>query len=129
LFVKPPAGRQEGTMRWLARAALAVLGSMTSVFIACAYGVPWRYEKSGHVRDAASKQGIPGILVSCEVAGTGRMDARTDVDGAFFLGVDGCDALAFADVDGAANGTYAPASVPFTAVDERDMVVELDPAQ
>src|SRR5512133_348054 len=116
-------------MRWLTRAALAALGSMTSVFIACAYGVPWRYEKSGHVRDAASKQGIPGIRVSCEVAGASRENTRTGADGAFLLGVDGCDALGFSDVDGAANGTYAGTTIPFTAADERDMLVELDPAQ
>ncbi len=41
--------------------------------------------------------------------------------------MDACGALASSDVDGAANGTYAPASVPFTPQDESGMVVELDP--
>ncbi len=115
-------------MRWLARAALAALGSVTTLFIACAYGVPWRYSKSGHVLDAVTKQGIPGIQVAC-VGGQGEVlrDTRSAAGGAFSLGVDACEALTFADVDGAANGTYAPASVPFTPLDDSGMVVELDP--
>jgi hypothetical protein len=117
-------------MRWLMRAALAALGSMTSVFIACAYGVPWRYEKQGTVRDAVTKAGIPGVSVACTspAAGGGVVaTTRTDDAGRFSLGVDGCGALAFSDVDGAANGTYASATVAFTPSDERDMIVELDP--
>ncbi len=115
-------------MRWLARAALAALGSVTTLFIACAYGVPWRYSKSGHVLDATTRQGIAGIQVAC-VDGQGQVlrDTRSAADGVFSLGVDACDALAFADVDGADTGAYAPASVPFTPQDESGMVVELDP--
>src|SRR5512133_1792119 len=118
-------------MRWLARAALAALGSMTSVFIACAYGVPWRYSKSGHVLDSATKQGIPGISVACVggVLGAQQVvkETTTGVSGGWALGVDGCDALVFADVDGAENGAYAGTTVPFTPDDQQDLVVELDP--
>src|SRR5512141_2452023 len=106
-------------MRWLARAALAALGSVTTFFIACAYGVRWSYEKSGHVLDAATRRGIPGIAVACVAAdGHPSNEARTGAGGAFSLGVDTCAALTFADVDGAENGAYAPASLPFTPGDE-----------
>jgi hypothetical protein len=119
-------------MRWLARAALAALGSMTSFFIACAYGVPWRYDKSGHVVDATTRQGIAGIRVACtaaDVPGTPRIvqETRTGPSGEFHLGVDACDALDVADVDGAENGSYAGTTLPFTPADEYDLVVELDP--
>jgi hypothetical protein len=115
-------------MRWLARAALAALGTVTTFFIACAYGVPWRYSKSGHVLDAASRRGIAGIQVACvDAQGQAVRETRSTSDGAFSLGVDACEALAFADVDGAANGAYAPLTLPFTPQDESDIVVELDP--
>lgn len=116
-------------MRWLARAALAALGSMTSFFIACAYGVPWRYEKAGRVLDATTQQGIGGISVACvDDVGAPLHATRTGPTGAFHLGVDACAALAFADVDGAENGAYLGASLPFTPGDERDLVVELEPS-
>lgn len=117
-------------MRWLARAALAALGSFSSVFIACAYGTPWRYTKSGHVLDAGTKQGIPGIQVACvDAASIVMRQTMTGASGRFELGLDvECDALAFTDVDGAENGAYAAASLPFASDDEPDLVVELTPA-
>jgi hypothetical protein len=115
-------------MRWLARAALAALGSVTTLFIACAYGVPWRYSKSGHVLDATTRQGITGIQVACvDAQGQAVRETRSASGGVFSLGVDSCDALAFSDVDGAANGAYAPTTVPFTPQDESGMVVALEP--
>jgi hypothetical protein len=114
-------------MRWLARAALAALGSVVSVFIACAYGVPYRFVKTGRVVDATTAQGIPGIRVGC-VLGGGMAEARTsDAEGRFALEIEStCDALAFDDVDGAQNGAYASKSLPFTEGDEYDLLVELD---
>lgn len=116
-------------MRWLARAALAALGSVVTVFIACAYGVPWRYVKAGRVLDAATGQGIPGIRAGCRLgAGLVSYDVA-DADGDFELHVDSrCDELRFDDVDGAANGAYASTALPFTDGDELDLVVELEPA-
>lgn len=115
-------------MRWLARAALAALGSVTTFFIACAYGVRWSYEKSGRVLDAGTRQGIPGIAVACAAPqGPPYNETRTGAGGAFSLGVDTCAALTFTDVDGAENGAYAPVTVPFAPGDESGVIVEMGP--
>jgi hypothetical protein len=39
----------------------------------------------------------------------------------------GCDAIVFEDVDGAANGAYASASLPFVEADELELLVALEP--
>jgi hypothetical protein len=115
-------------MRWLARVALAALSSVVSVFMACAYGTPWRYVKSGRVVGAGTSVGIPGIQVGCALGGELATFVTTEADGQFTLGVaDTCDDLRFTDVDGAANGEYQAAVLPFTAADEHDLLVELDP--
>src|SRR5512139_787180 len=116
-------------MRWLARIALGALGSVVSVFIACAYGTPWRYVKAGRVVAAGTAEGIPGIEVGC-VLGGGLADvASTDAGGRFTLHVDrSCDEVTFADVDGAQNGAYVDAALAFVAADELDLLVELERA-
>jgi hypothetical protein len=116
-------------MRWLARAALAALGSVVSVFIACAYGVPYRFVKTGRVVDATIAQGIPGIRVGCVVGGAVHESGSSDPEGRFALEIEStCDALAFDDVDGAQNGAYVSKALPFIEGDERDLLVELDPS-
>jgi hypothetical protein len=116
-------------MRWLARAALAALGSVVSVFIACAYGTPWRYVKEGRVVDATTGEGIPGIQAGCLLAGGLVSSDLSDGEGRFALRVDSrCDEVGFTDVDGADNGAYAPQALPFTEGDETDLLIELEPA-
>src|SRR5512140_485932 len=115
-------------MRWLTRAALAALSSVVSVFIACAYGTPWRYVKSGRVVGVGTSVGIPGIRVGCAVGATFSDVANTDADGLFTLHVeDACDEVRFTDVDGAANGAWQETVLPFVAADETGLLVELDP--
>jgi hypothetical protein len=115
-------------MRWLARAALAALSSFVSVFIACAYGTPWRYVKSGRVVGAGTSVGIPGIQAGCALGGGLAAVATTDAEGLFTLHIDDtCDELRFSDVDGAANGAYQQAVLPFVAADETELLVELTP--
>jgi hypothetical protein len=115
-------------MRWLARAALAALGSVVTVFIACAYGVPWRYAKAGHVVDAGTGEGIPGVRVGCLLGGVVGPSVLSGDGGAFQLHLDTrCDALAFDDVDGADHGAYASASLPFAEADELELLVALEP--
>jgi hypothetical protein len=115
-------------MRWLTRAALAALSSVVSVFMACAYGVPWRFEKSGRVVTAGTSVGIPGIQAGCVLGGGLAASATTDADGHFTLHIDDtCDELRFTDVDGAANGAWQQTVLPFVASDETALVVELNP--
>jgi hypothetical protein len=99
------------------------------VFIACAYGVPWRYAKAGRVVDAAAGEGIPGIQAGCVLAGAVREADVSGADGGFALHIETrCDELRFTDVDGAENGAYATQAIPFTEGDEYDLLIELEPA-
>jgi len=118
-------------MRHLERLLLGALSSAVTVFIACAYGVPYAFAKHGRVVDAATKLGIGGIRVTCADPALDRTMDVTGEDGTFFVpfksGVVDCVALAFADVDGAAGGAYQQKIVTGVAGDQPDIVVELDP--
>ncbi len=118
-------------MRHLQRLLLGVLSSVVTVFIACAYGTPYAFSKRGRVVDASTKIGIGGIRLTCADPAIDRTMDVTGADGAFFVafgrGVADCVALAFEDVDGAANGAYQPKTVTGVAGEQPDIVVELDP--
>lgn len=102
-------------MRALARLALW-LGALGVPFtIACAYGMPVEYTKSGKVVDADTHEGIEGIQVTCLGGGVERGSALSGADGSVAIETateDECDTYEAEDVDGAANGSYQPASLP-----------------
>ncbi|HEY3446880.1 MAG TPA: hypothetical protein VGK67_10975 [Myxococcales bacterium] len=103
-------------MRALARVAMW-LGTFGVPFvIACAYGVPVTYSKTGKVIDADTHEGITGIQVTCKRAGAADVVSTTTVGGDVILDTGSeqpCDTYEALDVDGDANGgRYAPASLP-----------------
>lgn len=114
-------------MRVLARFALKVLTGVSTVFIAACYGI--RYAEGatrlGRVVDAQSGAAIQGIRVSCIDGGIVRTDDVTDDWGEFVLPL-ACSEYSAEDVDGAANGSYAPATVPAPAGGDR-FTIALDP--
>lgn len=98
------------------RLLLWVLTTAIPVFIAACYGVAYNFARAtGRVTDALTGDGIGGIELSCMNDGEVQSTAYTAADGSFILEYDDampCDTILVEDVDGDANGTYAPASVP-----------------
>jgi hypothetical protein len=111
-------------MRRLARLALKLLTGASSVFIAACYGVPyderWLW---GEVRDAQTLAPIAGIRVACLDEGGEVSSAMTDGAGEFHV-PGTCAELRAEDVDGAANGAYAPKTVPASGLSWVELELE-----
>jgi hypothetical protein len=118
-------------MRRLERLLLGILSSVVTVFIACAYGIPYAFHKAGRVRAAGTQDGIDGIDVSCADPVSDATMTVTRGGGHFLVAFDegqrDCTALRFEDVDGAANGAWQPRVVTGVAGDQGSLDVELDP--
>lgn len=141
-------------MKIIKRSLLWMLTAAVPVVIAACYGVPANYKtKLGKVVSSGDKQGIKGILVSCEhddssdagvvedagvaedagviedagfVAPQGEL---TDENGEFYLDYDEtnpCDRIAVKDIDGAENGEFVDTEVAFVN-DETEQTIEMDP--
>jgi len=106
-------------MKNLSRALLKLLTLGIPVVIAACYGMPYKYNASGKVIDKGSHQPIPGISVAClKTDGSTLTATTTGQDGSFYIGSDtGCAGLSATDVDGATNGSFKPASAPFSDTD------------
>jgi len=113
-------------LRNVARFFLWIVTGVTSFAIAACYGVMYAYQRTGRVTDAVTHAGIDGIQVECLVDGAVHTGSSTFGGGSFYLDYDTpCDQVQFTDVDGAANGTYQPRTVPLPATGDID--VELTP--
>jgi hypothetical protein len=125
----PPA--RGGGMRRVERLLLGLLSSVVTVFVACAYGVPFSFQKTGRVRASGTQDGIGGIQVFCADPAVDRPLAVSAPDGRFYLpipeGDRDCTTLRFEDADGAANGAWQPRLVTGVAGDQDGIDVELDP--
>ena len=92
-------------MKWLEKVFLGLMTAVAPVYIACAYGSPFNYDKQGMVVDAETKEGIPGIEVTCLVADQETSTAVSSQDGSFVLSYDEpCELVRCVDVDGEDNG-------------------------
>jgi hypothetical protein len=113
-------------VRSVARALLWVVTGMLPFVIAACYGVMYVFSRDGKVIDRVTRAGIRGIQVQCLVGSSVADQTTTESDGNFWTYSDEeCDTLSFTDVDGAANGTYLPQTIPMPATDP--IVVELEP--
>jgi len=102
-------------MKWLDKLLLGLMTAVAPVYIACAYGSPYSYDKHGKVVDADTKQGIEGIEVTCLRADQEVSVVDSGSDGSFVLSYDEpCDQARFVDIDGEDNGgLYQTNLVPF----------------
>ena len=92
-------------MKWLNRLFLGLMTAVAPVYIACAYGSPFDYEKDGRVVDAETKEGIADIEATCLIADQEHSTAASDQAGYFTMIYESaCDQVRFVDVDGEANG-------------------------
>jgi hypothetical protein len=106
-------------MKTVARWLLRLFAFGTQIFIAACYGPPAVYRSllyKGRVLDADTKQPIVGIQVTCRepIGADGGLAPGpaelTDAGGGFLLATPlACVELEVRDVDGPANGSYAPA--------------------
>jgi putative lipoprotein (rSAM/lipoprotein system) len=112
--------------RFLSHFLVWLLGAVVPVIIACAYGTPFRFAKSGKVQDATTKNAIPGIQVSCLQDGQSDNETWTDTDGQFYLEYNECSELKFEDIDGTENGEYESHTTALGSPDQ-EITVELQP--
>lgn len=114
-------------MRSVKKALLWILTVAIPVTIAACYGVAQRFSMGGRVTDATTGDGIEGIEVTCVDAGSFDSSMTwSDANGDFSVDYDTpCATVRADDVDGADNGSYVTATVPF---DENadEILIEMD---